>query len=223
MSHFIVIEGCDGAGSTTQRDLVVAALRRRGADAYSTSEPTGGPAGTLIRQMIRSHGGIVPMAPVPLQHLYVTDRLDHLGAILPELRSGRIVVCDRFELSTVVYLAAGGDAADEERLVRLAFQWHRVNDVRVPDLTIVVATSPPVAAERRRARGRPEEFFEAARLQTRVAQLYAEIARVAAWSEGRYRIGENLFLIDGDGCPSEVYAAIANILARKGLIGGRTA
>jgi dTMP kinase len=116
---FIVIEGTDGSGSTTQTALLVQHLRDHGKKVLSTKEPTAGPAGALIRMALdrrlvganrSSHdGGANPGTQSEfdaraLALLFAADRVDHsYGQIQPALERGWWVVCDRYVLSSLAY------------------------------------------------------------------------------------------------------------------------
>jgi dTMP kinase len=106
---FIVFEGADGAGTTTQAQLLVDRLCERGIAVKQTAEPTQGPIGKLLRAYLRD--GARPLSWRGLAHLFAADRCWHVEReIRPRLEQGYVVVCDRFHLSTVVYqgLAEGG-------------------------------------------------------------------------------------------------------------------
>jgi len=129
---FIVLEGIDGSGSTTQGDRIAGWLRNLGRRAFFTHEPSSGPAGMLIRlalsRRLRGHGGSYhidqatspppsDLDPYTLALLYAADRTDHLAVeILPNLRSGRVVVCDRYLMSTLAYQ---GLSVDEDWLLAI--------------------------------------------------------------------------------------------------------
>lgn len=130
---FIVLEGIDGSGSTTQGDRLTSWLRAKGLRAYFTHEPSGGPAGMMIRLALsrRLRGasgeyhakGVEPagppsdLDPYTLALLYAADRMDHLATeVMPNLRSGGIVICDRYLLSTLAYQ---GMSVDEDWLLQL--------------------------------------------------------------------------------------------------------
>lgn len=116
---FIVLEGIDGSGSTTQGDRLSQWLRERGHKAYFTHQPSGGPAGMLIRLALsrrlrglsaETHDDLNPpqtptdLDPYTLALLYAADRMDHVSTeILPNLSRGTVVVCDRYLLSTLAY------------------------------------------------------------------------------------------------------------------------
>ena len=107
---FIVIEGADGAGTTTQARLLADRLRAHNMDPAScllTRQPSDGPVGKKIRALLT--GEDPPLASsAAMQLMFSADRLDHAErVILPALRAGQIVVSDRYDMSTAIYLAAG--------------------------------------------------------------------------------------------------------------------
>src|SRR5713101_5144548 len=96
--RFIVLEGIDGAGTTTQAQLLSAELRRDGHLVLTTREPSDGPVGTLIRQALTGRLSLPeragPLSDETLALLFAADRLDHLQAqILPALQRGEVVIC----------------------------------------------------------------------------------------------------------------------------------
>jgi dTMP kinase len=103
-ARFIAFEGIDGSGKTTQMYLLAEMLRAKGLTVYETSEPTKGPIGCLIRQMMsrRIEGNHETIAA-----LFVADRLDHLlnstDGILAKLHQGITVLTDRYYFSSYAY------------------------------------------------------------------------------------------------------------------------
>lgn len=174
--RFIVLEGIDGSGTTTQSVKLAEMLQRDGIDARVTCEPTPGPVGALIRQALQGKltrpetGECATLGSSTLALLFAADRLDHVDSfILPALRSGATVISDRYDLSSLIYqsvTSADGDGS---------LEWLRHLNARAPrpDLTVVLDIDPDVAAERRRGRGGTEELFEALELQRRLASVYA--------------------------------------------------
>ena len=170
--RFIVLDGIDGSGTTTQGQRLVAALQAAGVSARFTCEPSAGPIGRQIRQLLGAAAAEPSHAWDTLALLFAADRLDHLAReIRPALAAGVTVVCDRYDLSSLAYQGATAPAAGaEDTLV-----WIRALNQRAqrPDLTLVLDVDPDVAEARRIARGQPAELFERRDLQRRLARLYA--------------------------------------------------
>lgn len=101
MRFFIVFEGGEGSGKTTQARSLVRRLRRRGIPCESLREPGSTPVGEAIRRLLRSGKPLNSLAELMLfnasRTLLVEQRLR------PALAQGRVVVCDRFVASTVAY------------------------------------------------------------------------------------------------------------------------
>ena len=205
--RFIVFEGIDGAGTTTQMDRLVSWLRKRGELAEATAEPTTGPIGTMIRQILggrlvsKPSGGKpsgVDRATIAL--LFAADRLDHLqNEIEPHLAAGRHVVCDRYVLSSMAYQAVDVDL----KFVRAINQ-----KAPAPDLTIFIKVSPEVAMQRI-ATSRPDrDLFETLPFQRKVAEGYEACAEA-------YREGP-IVTLDGelsmDRVTTEVQRAVEGLL-----------
>jgi dTMP kinase len=195
----IVLEGLDGAGTTTQVERLAAALKAEGHSVLTTREPSDGPVGVLIRQALTGRvvlPGALALAPETLALLYAADRTDHLRArVLPALEAGQVVLSDRSVLSSLAYQGAS-----------LPMEWvEAINSHAIPaDLTLFVQVSIEVAARRRAARGGPEELFDAEEKQRRISQQYeAAIALRGA--------REHVVRIDGD---ASVEAVTAACLAR---------
>jgi len=173
---FVVLEGIDGCGSTTHSKLLAKALRSRGPEVVLTCEPSTGPIGGLIRQVLQRRL-FVPDASGPrgfdwstMALLFAADRMDHLDStVAPALREGKVVVSDRYDLSSLAYQSVTAHNGSE------SIPWIRQLNSQAlrPDVTVVIDVPAEVAEERRRARGGVEEMFEARELQARLAGVYA--------------------------------------------------
>jgi dTMP kinase len=165
MSRLIVLEGIDGAGTTTQARLLVEALEERGIAAHLTREPSDGPVGRLLREILA--GRHAPTDPTTHALLFAADRADHIQReVEPALAAGRVVVSDRWVHSSLAYQGAGEDRAWIAELNRRA---------RRPDLTLFLEVDAELAARRRAAAGRSEELFDALAVQRQVAENYREV------------------------------------------------
>ena len=102
--RFIVFEGIDGSGKTTQIQLLKNRLQQEGIECYSTREPTDSPIGSLIHQIMT---GRVRSDNKVIAALFVADRLDHLlnptDGILEKIGSGISVISDRYYFSSYAY------------------------------------------------------------------------------------------------------------------------
>jgi dTMP kinase len=197
--RFIVLEGLDGAGTTTQSRLLAERLRLGGRKVHLTAEPSTGPVGALVRQVLtgRVAGGRGGEAfdRSALALLFAADRKDHYRAeIAPKLAGGVDVVCDRFTLSSLAY--QGADLGD--------MRWvEQVNHgAASTDLVVFLRCRPEVALRRRFAASLDREIFEVDAFQRRVAVSYeAAIRRLR-------RAGERVVEVDGEAPLPEVTAAV---------------
>jgi len=174
----ITFEGLDGCGKTTQWELETERLSRQGRPVIATKEPGGTPVGKLIREIVLNSAVGPLSAPTELALVFAA-RSQHIEeVILPALRSGSVVLCDRFTDSTIAYQGYGrGIPLDTIRnldglLCRGVF----------PDLTLLLDIDPETAAQRTGSRNRAalqnETRFEKEGLEffRRVRQGYLEIA-----------------------------------------------
>jgi dTMP kinase len=167
---FIVLEGIDGSGTTTQLGLLERHLQGRGRRVQATREPSQGPIGRLLREILlgghKSPAGDA-VDGLAMALLFAADRRDHLAReISPALAAGADVVSDRYLLSSLAYQA---QEAERDWVAGLA------RDLRVPDLTLLLDLPVEVAAARRQAAGRPDERYDADAVQARVAARYREL------------------------------------------------
>jgi dTMP kinase len=181
-SAFIVIEGIDGAGTTTQGDRLTAALQKR-RKVYFTNEPSSGPAGVMIRlALARRLLGLSqdyhdPNEPKPNERpdldprtmalLFAADRADHLASqIEPNLRRGKIVICDRYILSSLAYQG-----------IELPLEWLlEINRFfRAPDLTFYLDVPADHARFRMRSARWAKDLYEDEWRLSQVRQRYLEL------------------------------------------------
>jgi dTMP kinase len=162
---FIVVEGLDGAGISTQIGRPRRWLADRGVTAEITKEPSPGPLGAVIRQAIE---GRVALGEKVLALAFAADRLDHLEnevkGIRQHLDAGRWVICDRYVLSSLAYQGA----ADVESDWLLAINKFALE----PDVTIFIETPAAVCAERIRLRSSSLELYHDIRQLEKVQRVY---------------------------------------------------
>ncbi len=201
---FVVIEGIDGAGTTTQAQRYAAYLRARRRLVHVTREPSNGPIGSMIRLAL-THRLNLPAEnqAETMALLFAADRLDHVETdIAPFLRDGYVVLSDRYDLSSLAYQSVSAARQGEGQVA-----WIReINRfARRPDVTLVVDVSPEVAAARRRARGGHAELFEDEDLQARLAATYRRAEELVP--------GDRVVHIDGDADQDAVAAAMIEALS----------
>lgn len=155
IGRFVTFEGSEGCGKTTQIKLAATSLAERGIPVFETAEPGGTPLGRRIREILLNRGSCTIGAEAELL-LFAAARAQHVReTILPALKEGTWVLCDRFADATVAYQGFGrGLDADFIRILN-AFSALSLK----PDMTLLFDL--PVAtglarAEKRAAGGRPE-------------------------------------------------------------------
>ena len=168
--RFIVLEGIDGAGTTTQASRMASWLEARGVQTLVTREPSDGPVGMVIRNALRGRirlpscagSGELPKETIAL--LFAADRIDHLQAeIIPALAQGVWVISDRYVQSSVAY---------QGTLIEL--DWvAEINRYAVePDLTLFLEVDVDEALRRIGSTRVQTDIFEEKGLLTRIADGY---------------------------------------------------
>lgn len=140
---FIVFEGCDGSGKTTQSRALLHRLRRQGFPALLAREPGGTSIGEAVRRWLKAPGGLAPLTELLL---FTAARAQLVSQVIgPALGEGVTVICDRFTPSTVAYQGYGRglDLALIHQLNRLA------SDGLVPDLTVLLDLHPEAGLARK--------------------------------------------------------------------------
>ncbi|MFH1656551.1 MAG: dTMP kinase [Candidatus Nealsonbacteria bacterium] len=176
---FIVIEGLDGSGQSTQVSLLRDFFIGENKQVILTKEPTlTSEAGKKIKQVL---GKEIELDPKELQKLFAQDRKEHLdNLIIPALEEGKIIISDRYFFSSFAY--GSSDEISLEWLIELN------NDFLIPDLTIILKTSPEVCISRIEQRGTEKTLFEKTEKLTKVWEKYSLFPE-------RF---ENVKIIDGE-------------------------
>lgn len=197
---FIVFEGIDGSGTTTQIERLCSALRERNIAVVQTAEPSNGFLGKLIRKKILS--GKEYISRKSIQLLFFADRQDHLDQkIVPAIMKGDIVVSDRYKLSTIVYSALDGHGAF---FAKIAAEFPN------PDLTIFLDIAPEKGLARVKKRGKEKEIFEKLDAQKIIAKAYKRyIAKIPK---------EKKLIVDAEKSIDDIAEIIlTRVLTEKGL------
>lgn len=205
MKKLIVIEGTDGAGTTTQAKRLHERLLAQGTDSFLTCQPTDGPIGSLIRSefLSRPDARKSHRRDRALALMFAADRQMHIES----LRDCDTVVSDRYLLSSWVYQG-----------LSLPLEWiQELNaNVPVPDLTILIDIDADLAARRRQSRGGVVELFDASDTARKIAARYRELIHGCPGSTA---------IIDGSGDADQVAIAIQGAIdqAERTASAGRDA
>ncbi|MDW8364110.1 MAG: dTMP kinase [Myxococcales bacterium] len=197
--HFIVLEGVDGAGTTTHTRLLAERLAARGLPVHATREPSDGPIGTLVRQVLTGRvvvpgvHGARPPSWTTMALLFAADRVDHLEAeVVPNLMDGVTVVSDRYYHSSLAYQSTSAGGLDEH----IAWIREMNRHARRPDLTIILDIPPEVARRRRLERAAGRELYDDDELQEQLVGFYRRLPQMLS--------GERIVLVDANRAVNEV-------------------
>ncbi len=198
---FIVFEGIDGSGKSTQLDRICRRLIRNGIRPLSTFEPSDGPVGRLIRKML---AGDMAVDQRTLAALFAADRTDHLlnagSGIKAQVEAGRIVVCDRYYFSSYAYHA---QFIDMDQVIELNAQNAAILKPRV---TIFIDVDPSLCLERIRTGRKQLDMYEKLDILKAVRSHYFSAFK-------RFKDSEWVIVVDGNGSPEEVEERIWQHLA----------
>ena len=195
---FVVFEGGDGAGKSTQVGLLVDALRAEGHDTLRTREPGGTPLGERVRELVLdpAHGPVDARAEALL---FAAARAAHVAQLIrPALAAGRTVVCDRLADSSAAYQGAGRGLG-LDRVAELN-AWATAG--LVPDLTVLLDVPAGTGRTRREAR----DGTAGDRLETEPDAFHD--ANRAAFLELAGRAPERYLVLDATRPAGELSAAV---------------
>lgn len=159
---FVVFEGGDGAGKSTQVTRLVQTLTEYGHEVVSTREPGGTELGRTIRELLLAGSDVTSAAEALL---FAADRAHHVAAVIrPALAAGKVVISDRYVDSTLAYQGARAELEPGDLRALATF----ATDGLVPDLTVLLDVTPDVGEDRRggandRIESESASFHEAVR------------------------------------------------------------
>ncbi len=190
---FIVFEGIDGSGKSTQARMLHHWMKQSGKPALLTAEPSDGPIGRRIRSLKERAG------PEEEAELFALDRRDHVErTIVPALRQGTTVICDRYVHSSIAYQGARGIDAQAIRA--------RNNSFAIGPDTVFLLEVPVDTGLSRIASGRGPEFslFEIRGELETVAAIYSDLEDPV------------IVRIDGTGPREQVHAQVVRYVEKLG-------
>jgi dTMP kinase len=196
---FIVIEGLDGSGKTTQAKFLAKKLEKT-YKVILTAEPSLGKIGSFIREDCLYEDKRLPTEAEAL--LFAADRIEHMhNEVKPALEDGKIVICDRYIYSSLAYQGNAG----------LSLDWIKTINARAlqPDFSIFIDVAPEKVIERLQ---RKKSVMETLEIQQRVREVYL-----------KYVEKGELIRVDGDNpkdvVAEELYARVSNLLkSAKGFV-----
>ena len=168
--RFLVLEGIDGSGKTTQAKLLAERLRKEGRQVVLTAEPTSYPTGIALREAL---SGKVRHSECEMAALFVLDRIAHnthpeegIGALLA---AGVDVICDRYYYSTLAYQGQSTDYAWVKAMNLLC------PEIRRPDLCVYLDLTPEQSLERIRCGRDSVEIYENRETLSRVRETFLRV------------------------------------------------
>ena len=163
---FVVFEGIDGTGKSTQLHMLAEKLQQLGYAVVSTCEPTDGPYGKKIRELFVDRQAVSHEEEL---ELFIADRDQHVHEVItPALADGCVVICDRYYLSTVAYQGANG--MDPE------FIMEKNKNFPVPDLAIILEIEPAQGIDRiQNQRNENPNTFEEESYLRKVAAIFSSM------------------------------------------------
>ncbi|MCC6815050.1 MAG: dTMP kinase [Saprospiraceae bacterium] len=196
---FIVFEGIDGSGKSTQAKLLAEFLNSMNLKNHLTSEPTKRPVGKMIRQIFSEE---LTMDNLVVAGLFVADRLDHLtnseDGILHFINQGKHVISDRYYLSSYAYqgtFAPMNWIIESNQMARTLLK---------ADITFYLDLNPYESMKRIQAQRESKEIYENLEILKKVHANYQEVIRI-------FRSDENIVVLDAN-LPSD---ELSNIICNK--------
>lgn len=196
--RFIVFEGGEGAGKSTQSRMLSVTLQKRGVDVVATREPGGTPGAETIRSLLLDPAG-PGWGPRAEALLFAAARADHVDRLIaPALAQGKWVICDRYLDSSRAYQGGGSGVSDADLL-----DLHRIGSQGLlPDLTILLVADEAEVARRLAARDGTESDAIGGRSSEYHARVNAAFLRLAEAEPQRFVV------IDAVDSPEDIHTRI---------------
>jgi dTMP kinase len=200
--RFVVFEGIDGSGKTTQSQLLYKRLASTNTPVFATCEPTDGPVGRLLRRML---SGDLPADQRTIASLFAADRTAHLTdpetGIRQVVDNGTTVVCDRYYFSSYAYHSQYMD-------MEWVIQANRLNaEILKPDITLFIDVDPEICLKRLQTSRKHLEIYERLDIMKQVRANY-----LAAFH--RLEAQERVAVIDGNDSVENIAEAVWDQVCR---------
>ena len=196
---FIVLDGVEGCGKSTQAELLAQCLRESGEQATLTHEPGGTAVGEAIRAVLLDAD--LEMSALTEAFLFCASRAQHMQEVIePALQAGNIVVCDRFSSATAAYQGYAGGLGLE--------LFKQLDDIatgeRQPDMTIVLDLEPTKGRKRKQPATQPD------RIERKDDEYHRRVR--AGFLEYARQLGPRAAIVNADGSPQQIHQAILEVL-----------
>ncbi len=200
LKNFIVFEGIDGAGTSTQ---IKKLIERDTTRFVPTAEPTSNETGKFLRRML---GGEFTVDEKTNAYLFAADRCEHIfgkGGVQELCESGKIVVSDRYFFSSMAYQSV---SCGEElpKLLNSPFP--------LPEYLFYFVINPEISLSRVNARGEHKEIYETIEKQKKIAAQYEKV--ISEYEKNTSETGMKIIRIDAEKNIEEIAAEIWNILRK---------
>jgi len=195
---FIVFEGIDGAGKSTQVALLSERLRALGNEVHLTAEPTSAASGKAIREAL---SGSVRKSECEMATMFVLDRIAHSkDEISPLCESGKTIISDRYYYSTLAYQGQ-----------TTSYEWVKTMnlgcpEIKRPDLCIYLDLLPEQSLARINARNESLEIYENIEKLTNVRRAFLSVI------DDLKKEGDKIFIVSADRAPEDIADEIFNIV-----------
>jgi dTMP kinase len=189
-SILIAVEGIDGAGKTTQVEMLRSALERAGETPITSKEPTNGPWGRIIRESASSGR----LAPEEELNAFINDRTEHVANLVsPALEKGRIVILDRYFYSSIAYQGSRGAHYKEVQAIM-------ESRFPIPDAVFILDIDPEQSVYRiAHSRGEMPNHFEERRNLAKAREIFNELS------------GPMIHRLDGGNSRQAVHGALIDV------------
>lgn len=198
MGKLIIIEGMDGAGTTTQTKMLADFLLQSGYKVLSSAEPTKSAIGMEARRLLASSIEHEPNLLTTLALCFAADRMHHVHhTLVPALQSHDFVLVDRYVLSSLVYQGLHLPSSFVKEINRYALE---------PAVTIVMDIDSSVAFKRLSGRSGTKDFYESPATLEKIRHRYLHFAKLEP---------RNTIIVDASGTVPEVHSHLVHCLKNK--------